>query len=253
VLVLGRATWEAKFIITALEESGWLVDARLSVAPGIDITQGAPSAPDTARHLAVIVFDPPAARVAAAIARYVRGGGGAVIVGEAGRSTAVAAIAAGRATSRVRPSVTSFADDAPRRALGFFAIAPRPDAIVLEDRGGRVAVAARRVDAGRVVQLGYDETWRWRLGGGDRAVDAHRTWWSTIISSVAHRAAVPLPDEQHVDDAPLARLVDALGQPSVATVSAQRAVWWPSPALLFTLLTALLLVEIASRRLRGAP
>ncbi|HJR64995.1 MAG TPA: hypothetical protein VJ802_01095, partial [Gemmatimonadaceae bacterium] len=31
VLVLGRATWEAKFVIAALEEAGWLVDARLSV------------------------------------------------------------------------------------------------------------------------------------------------------------------------------------------------------------------------------
>jgi hypothetical protein len=253
VLVIGRATWEAKFVITALEESGWLVDARLSVAPGIEIAQGAPSAPDTTRHLAVIVLDPPAARVASAIARYVRGGGGAIIAGEGGHATSLGAIAAGRNGSRVRPSSIAFADAAPRRALAFFAIAPRADAIALEEQGERVAVAARRVDAGRVVQLGYDETWRWRLGGGNRAVDAHGSWWSTLVSNVAYRAAVPLPDERLADDAPLARLVDALGPPRGASAPLRPEPWRPSPVLLFTFLITLLLAEVASRRLRGAP
>jgi hypothetical protein len=253
VLVIGRATWEAKFVITALEESGWLVDARLAVAPGIDVTQGAPSAPDTARHVAVVVLDPLAARFASAITRYVRSGGGAIIAGESGRSTSLSAIAAGRTRSRVRPSSLAFADDAPRGALAFFAIAPGADAIVLEERGGRVAVAARRVVAGRVLQLGYDETWRWRLGGGDRALDAHRTWWSALVSSVAYRAVVPLPDESVLDDAPLARLVDALGSPRAADMPSRPTPWRPSPALLFSLLAALLLVEVASRRVRGAP
>jgi hypothetical protein len=253
VLVIGRATWEAKFVITALEETGWFVDARLSVAPGIEITQGTPSAPDTARHLAVIVLDPPSPRVASTIARYVRGGGGAIIAGEGGHATSLEAIAAGRTGSRVRASSLTFVDDAPRRALAFFAIAPRPDAIVLDERGGRVAVAARRVDAGRVVQLGYEETWRWRLGGGERAVDAHRAWWSALVSSVAHRAAVPLYDEPHTEDAPFARLVDALGMPRAASVPVRPTPWRPAPAMLFAFLTALLLAEVASRRVRGAP
>jgi hypothetical protein len=253
VLVLGRATWEAKFVVSALEEVGWLVDARLSVAPGIDVTQGAPSAPDTARHLAVIVLDPPSPSVASAITRYVRSGGGAIIAGAGAQSTSLAAIAAGRIESRVRPSAIAFADDAPRRALAFLALAPRADAILVEERGSRVAVAARRVDAGRVVQLGYDETWRWRLGGGNRALDAHRAWWSALVSNVAYRGVVRLPDEPHDDDAPLARLVEALGSPRAVSAPAQRTPWRPSAALLFGLVTVLLLTEIASRRLRGAP
>ena len=253
VLVLARATWEAKFVISALEDAGWSVDARLSVAPGVDVTQGTPRLPDTARHAAVVVLDAPSVRTASAIARYVRGGGGAVLSGASARGGALAEIAAGGVRARVRPSTMTFADDSPRRGLSFLAIVPRADAIVLEEHDGRVAAAARRVEAGRVVQLGYDESWRWRLAGGAQAVDAHRAWWSAIVSSVAYRAAAPLSRAEH-DDAPLARLVDALGPSSAeAGTSPTRATWSPPAVLLFALATGLLLIELASRRLRGAP
>ena len=254
VLVLARATWEAKFVISALEEAGWSVDARLSVAPGVDVTQGVARLPDTARHAAVVILDPPAPSTAAAVARYVRGGGGAVLSGASARGGALAEIAAGGVRARVRGSTMTFADDSPRRALAFLAIAPRVDAIVLEERDGGVAAAARRVEAGRVVQLGYDESWRWRLAGGAHAVDAHRAWWSGIVSSVAYRAALPVGGDVHDDDAPLARLVDALGPASTeARTSPESTRWSPPAVLLFGLATGLLLLEIASRRLRGAP
>jgi hypothetical protein len=254
VLVLGRATWEAKFVITALEESGWTVDARLAIAPGVDVTQGAPRSPDTARHAAVVVLDAPSGAATSAIARYVRSGGGAIIGGAAASDGALATVAAGRTGRRTRPSSIAFADDAPRHALAFLAIVPRADAIALEERDGRVAVAGRRVEVGRVVQLGYDETWRWRLGGGAQAVDAHRAWWSALVSSVARRAVGALPRDPRDDDAPLARLVDALGVPSASAGSmAAGARWVPSPVLLFALVGASLLAELASRRLRGAP
>lgn len=254
VLVLARATWEAKFVISALEEAGWSVDARLSVAPGIDVTQGVARLPDTARHAAVVLLDPPPPSTASAIARYVRGGGGAVLSGASAQGGGLAEIAAGGVRVRVRPSTMTFADDSPRRALSFLAIAPRADAIVLEERDGAVAAAARRVEAGRVVQLGYDESWRWRLAGGAHAVEAHRVWWSGIVSSVAYRAALPVRGDAHDDDAPLARLVDALGpsSPEVRT-SPTSATWSPPAVLLFALATGFLLIEIASRRLRGAP
>ena len=254
VLVLGRATWEAKFVIAALEEVGWAVDARLSVAPGIEVTQGVSRSPDTARHGAIVVLDPPSATTAPAVARYARSGGGAILSGASANGSPLIEIAGGRAGARVRASSIAFADDTPRRALGFLAIAPRSDAIVLEERDGRVAAAARRVDAGRVVQLGYDETWRWRLAGGAAALDAHRSWWSSLVSSVAYRAALPLTRGVRDDDAPLARLVDGLGPASRITdaVTAETR-WVPSPALLFGLLSVLLLAELASRRLRGAP
>ncbi len=254
VLVLGRATWEAKFVIAALEEAGWPVDARLSVAPGIEVTQGVARSPDTARHAAVVVLDVPSASTAAAVARYVRSGGGAVLSGTTANASSLTEISVGRAGARIRAASMAFADDRPRRALGFLAIATRDDAVPLEERDGRVAAAARRVDAGRVVQLGYDETWRWRLAGGAQALDAHRSWWSALVSSVAYRAAVPIRRDAADDDAPLARLVEALGPSSSTTAEASaRARGLPSPLLLFTLLSLLLLAELASRRLRGAP
>jgi hypothetical protein len=253
VLVLGRASWEAKFVISALEETGWAVDARVSVAPGVDVTQGTSRLPDTARHAAVIVLSPLSAAAASAVARYARGGGGVILSGAAA-SGALGDIAAGRVGQRVRASSVAFADQAPRQALGFVSLAPRADAIVLEQRDGRVAAAARRVEQGRVVQVGYDESWRWRLAGGGQAVEAHRTWWSAIVSSVAYRAAVPLVREYPDEDAPRARLVEALGPPRSPSPAALAASGWrPSPWLLFVLMTALLVAELASRRLRGAP
>src|SRR5687768_12138877 len=56
VLVLGSAGWETKFVIAALEEAGWSVDARIRVAPGVETVQGTGLAPDTARHSAVIAL-----------------------------------------------------------------------------------------------------------------------------------------------------------------------------------------------------
>jgi hypothetical protein len=254
VLVLGRATWESKFVISALEEAGWPVDARLSVAPGVEVTQGASRSPDTAGHAAVVVLDAPSANTASDIARYVRDGGGGIMSSASAGRASLAEIAAGRSGARIRASSIAFADDTPRRALGFLAIAPRTDAIVLEERDGRVAAAARRVEAGRVIQLGYDETWRWRLAGGPQALDAHRSWWSGLVSSVAYRATMPLPRIRGEDGAPLAHLVDALGRSSPAPrLRPTGARWSASPALLFAIVSVLLVAELASRRLRGAP
>src|SRR5215207_3304329 len=40
VLVLGRAGWESKFVVAALEERGWAVSARMPVAPTVVVAQG---------------------------------------------------------------------------------------------------------------------------------------------------------------------------------------------------------------------
>ena len=253
LLVLARVGWEAKFVITALEEAGWTVDARLAIAPGHEVQQGAPRPPDTARYAAVVMLDAPSPAAAGATARYVRAGGGAVLVGSAASARSMAALAAGRTGPRVRPSALAFADDAPRRALAFFPLVPRADANVLEEREGRVAAAARRVDAGRITQIGYDETWRWRLAGGPQAPDAHRAWWSAVVASVAYRAAVPVSRAPGDDEAPLARLVDVLGTPVARPALVERDQFRPSPHVLFALVSLLLLLELASRRLRGAP
>ena len=253
VAVLGRAGWEAKFVIAALEESGWKVSARLAVAPDIFVRQGSVKL-DTASTGVVVALDSTAAHDARAIERFVRSGGGLVLAGDAARSTAFARVAVGRVGTRVRSAAISFSDSAPRRALGFYPIAaPADEAVPLESRGGALAVAARRVGAGRVVQLGYDESWRWRLQGGTASPDAHRAWWSAVVGSAAYRSAHPLAlHAEALDPAPLAAAYSALGVP----VAAERATPARStrPALrgwMLLALLAMLLAEWTSRRLRG--
>src|SRR5690606_16571189 len=144
---------------------------------------------DTSVTGAVVVLDSTAARDSREIARFVRSGGGLVLAGEAARSESFSSLAAGRAGARVRAASIAFSDSAPRRALGFFPVAAVDGAVPIETREGAIAVAARRAGAGRVVQVGYDATWRWRLQGGSDSPEAHRAWWSQVVGSAAYRAA----------------------------------------------------------------
>lgn len=255
VAVLGRAGWEAKFIIAALEERGWKVSARLAVAPGIFVRQGKVEL-DTARTGVVVALDSSAWRDSRAIERFVRSGGGLVLAGEAAHGAAFARLAAGRAGERVRAATITFSDSAPRRALGFYPVASRvADAVVLESRDGAAAVAARRVGAGRVVQVGYDESWRWRLQGGSGSPEAHRAWWSAVVGSAAYRPSLELPTpSEALDPAPLAATYSRLGPPVEPVQTAPPSA--PAPALrgwMLVALFAMLLAEWASRRLRGMP
>jgi hypothetical protein len=125
--------------------------------------------------------------------------------------------------------------------------------VPLESRDGRVIAAARRAGAGRVVQLGYDETWRWRLAGTGDAPAAHRDYWSAVVSAASYRATKPIESAaaRAGDAAPLASLYADLGAPSAphaAPLHIGAGVrWW-----MFALLALLLLAEWGSRRLRGA-
>jgi hypothetical protein len=252
VVVLGRAGWEGKFVMAALEERGWKVSSRLRVGPNVFITQGTPLALDTAHTGAVIALDSSAASYASAIAAFERSGGGVVLAGDAPLATSLRALAPGRTGPRVAAASLSFANATPRRALGFFPIvALASDAVPLESRDGRVIAAARRAGAGRVVQLGYDETWRWRLAGSGGAPAAHRDYWSAVVSAAAYRAAKPIAGARASDAAPLASLYADLGAPSVPRaaplhISAGLS-WW-----MFAPFALLLLAEWSSRRLRGA-
>jgi hypothetical protein len=201
------------------------------------------------------VLDSSAVASAAAIAGFVRQGGGLILAGSSARLARFAPLAPGSVGARARPASLAFADSAPRRALGFAPVtALKSDAIPLESRDGRVAVAARRAGMGRVAQVGYDETWRWRLAGGAKSVEAHRAWWSDLVASVAYRPAVPLAavhDAEHAAEAaPLAALISTLGPPAEHEAPAPSSVlpWW-----IFAVIVASLLAEWASRRLRGAP
>jgi hypothetical protein len=252
LLVLGRAGWESKFLVRALEERGWAVDLRLGVAPRNDVIQG-PGAPiDTARYAAVIAVDSSAAPAASRIAAYVRAGGGLVIVGSAAR--VFRPLDSGTPGPRLRNDGV-LSDTAPRRSLGLYPVtALVPAAVVLERRGDAVAVAARRVGQGRVVQVGYDDTWRWRMAGGDSSVARHRAWWAAIVASAAYAPRTARATPSDVDAAPLVHLVEALGRPASPTpaVGSARPPFDPTRSpWVFGALLAALLAEWASRRLRG--
>jgi hypothetical protein len=104
------------------------------------------------------------------------------------------------------------------------------------------------------MQVGYDETWRWRMAGGDEAAAAHREWWSRLVAAVAYAPLVPRGSGvASVDETPLASLVDALGPATpmdrrLAPRTDEARITW----ILFTLVATSLLAEWTARRLRGA-
>lgn len=253
LLLLGRAGWESKFVAAALEERGWKLDARLRLSPRGDVRQGPATPLDTARYAAVLVLDSIGNAEAQAVARFVREGGGAVIAVPVAEAAALAALSAGPPAAPLpgrEPFDSTLAE--PRRSLELAPIAPREDAVVLERRGSAVAVAARRIERGRVVTSGYRDTWRWRMGGGEGSVQSHRDWWADLVAGVAYAGRVTRQARPDTDEAPLAKLIDRLG-PARAAPAGPGPGLGISRAWLFGLLAAALLLEWASRRLRGAP
>jgi hypothetical protein len=247
VLVIGGAGWEGKFAAAALAERGWRVITDFGVAPKIAVTGGAPPALDTARLAAVVVLDSAAAtQLGKGLVRYARSGGGVVFAGDAARSRDVAAIVPGTLMPRTRPPVLP-ADSIGPGATGFYTVALTGDAIALERRPEGVAVAARRVGAGRAIEVGYDDSWRWRMAGGAGGASTHRAWWSQVVGSVAYVGSSG--DGMATSAAPLAALVDRIGPARPAPARATR--WSIDPRVLLMLILGLLLIEWASRRLRG--
>ena len=249
VLVLARAGWEGKFVVAALEERGWEVEARFVVAPDARVEQGT-IAPDTARHAAVVVLDSTAASLAPALARYARSGGGVVLGAAAATLGPLAALSPGRAGALVLPSVAREAGDLSPAALPYRPIALREGGVPLERRGDAVVLAARRAGAGRVALVGLEESWRWRMAGGDDAPAAHRAWWSRVVAAVARtptRAAAVAPEA-----APLAAAVDRLGAPRERPAAGRAAAPAGLPIWAFALALTTFLAEWLLRRLRGA-
>jgi hypothetical protein len=255
LLVLGSAGWESKFVVAALEEAGWSVDASIYVAPGVSVTQGAASPIDTSRYSAVIALDGAASSRAGEIIRYVTSGGGLLLSGAAASIEAFASVRPA-APGRILAPVTLDSEGAPTTlaSLGVIPAASlRPDAIVLERRGAAAITSARRHVAGRVLQQGHLETWRWRMSGRDKSVEDHRDWWTRSVASVAFAPTVrSSSDAAALDPAPVAGLVGALGAssaargPGLASAAASISLWWLAAALALCLLG-----EWSSRRLRG--
>ena len=253
VLVIGTAGWESKFVIAALEEDGWRVDADMRVAPSVDVTQGSLAPIDTSRYSAVIALDGAAASRASDIARYVTSGGGLILAGAAGALDAYSTLRAGTTGNVQTPSVLAGEPGSlTRKSLAILPNASlKPDAIRLDSEAGSTTTAARRHNQGRVLQEGYLETWRWRMSGGDTSPSEHREWWTKAVASVAYAPVVKAAEITN-DNAPVARLVEALGPSSQATTSIASHARSISLWLLATALAISLLGEWLSRRLRGA-
>jgi hypothetical protein len=264
VLVLGGASWESRFTTAALEEAGWTVESEFVVTPrgpagrapdagrGAAVrTRGASGAIDTARYAAVIALDAAAAPRAAAIVRFVQQGGG-LVLGHAAAVGDLRALAPARPGEELRETLGGLLSAAPRRGLAGRALAGlRPDAVVLERRGGTVTMAARRHELGRIVMIGYDDLWRWRMQGGELSPDEHRAWWSQLVSSVAF-APFTAPIVGSGDPAPTAALHAVLGRPGTpAPIASLREFPWA--VFLFAASILLFMLEWTSRRLRGAP
>ena len=253
VLVLGRASWESKFVLAALGEAGWRVRARLPAAPGVAIVDAGLLPIDTSRYDAVVALDSTAADLAPAIARFVGQGGGLVVAGDATRLESFRGITPARAGARRPGRILLDADsttraDLPLRPLG----ALRGDAVELERQSGGIAAVVRRAGAGRALAVGYDESWRWRMLGGASGPAAHRRWWSRMVGVVAPDHDVPRTASVGGDGAPVAALVSALGPPSPAASVGDGSRSDALPVALLVLLALALLAETASRRFRGA-
>ena len=257
ILVVGGAGWEGRFVVAALQERGWPVITKFSVAPKIDIADGAATPLDTSRVAAVVAIDSSAlARLGgeSVVARYVRSGGGLVLAGTAALAANIGELAPGKLGARVRPP-TLPTDTIGLGATGFYPVALAPSGIALERRAGGVAVASRRVGSGRVIAVGYDDSWRWRMAGGPGSDAAHREWWTRVVGSVAYAppgnvaASTWTTTIAAAASAPLAYLVERAG---VAQPAPPRPAGWSvDRQLLLMLMMILLLIEWGSRRLRG--
>ena len=251
IVVIGDAGWEGKFIVSALKERGWPVIARFHVAPSVDVAQGVTPPLDTSRVAAVVAIDTTVQSLGAALERFVRSGGGLVLAGPASLAAAVAPLRAGSLDARTRPSALP-TDTIGLGATGFYPVtALRADGVALDRRAGAIAVAARRVGAGRVLQIGFDDSWRWRMAGGPGSEVAYGDWWARAVASVAYLpAATPRITNSPAASAPTAHLIDRLG-PS-RPIAADKT---PRPPvdrrLLLALIMILLLAEWSSRRMRG--
>ena len=248
IVVIGTAGWEAKFVVAALEERGWPVTARFVVAPNVDVGQVGEL--DTARVAAIVAVDTVVQRYGAAVARFVHMGGGLVLAGASSQAAAASDLAPGAVGARFRPAVLP-RDTLELGSTGFFPVTSlKPDAVALERRTGGVAIAARRVGAGRVIQVGYDDSWRWRMAGSAGSENAHREWWSHLVAAVAYAPEAPRSSAATTASAPLAFLVDRIG-PARASPPEGSGRGPIDRRLLLSLIMILLLLEWGSRRLRG--
>ena len=250
VLVIGAAGWESKFVVAALEEDGWTVAARVTVAPGAIVRQELPARIDTGSVSAVVVLDSTSSLDAIVISRFVAEGGGLIAAGAGVNHPSLRAILASRVASTSAGEIGGLLGTTPREGLSARLFRASATSVPLERRGSAPVVVARRVGSGRVIAIGYDDTWRLRMTPAMESAPAtHRAWWSSLVASAAYTRPIPR-DVPATDEAPLAATIDALGPP-VATRLPPPTSHLAWEAWLAALAAGAVLAEWLSRRLRG--
>jgi hypothetical protein len=252
LLVVGRVGWESKFLVRALEERGWRVDMQLAVTPQARVTQGSTTSLDTGRTAAVLVVGEATGISPTALQRYVRDGGGVILLDGAELTLPTLAVGDTSVVGSAPPTSTHERGAAPPALVPLRPIVRlRDSASPIERRDGLTAVAIEARGAGQVEQIGYRDLWRWRMRG-DSGVAAHRRWWAARVSEVAYAPATRALQPVDADPAPLIAWIDRIGPPSAGGREARFPFRQPSLGWLLTAILAALVSEWWSRRLRGA-
>jgi hypothetical protein len=221
------------------------------IAPAALVRQGPPAAVDTATISVLVVLDSTSSLDAGAVARFATDGGGVVAAGAGVRHPALRALLP-RSSGTTDGAVGALLGTSPRDGLNARTFVVSSGAVAIEQRGESPVIAGRRVGSGRVLVVGYDDTWRLRMTPPDEgAPAAHRDWWSSLVGSAAHARLVPRTVVS-VDEAPLAATIDALGEPLPTEQLPANDRRWPWDVLLAIVAGFGLLGEWVSRRLRGA-
>ena len=274
ILLIGEASWEAKFTSAALEEQGWSVDARYALGKNVVVVQGAPHEPDTARYAAVIVLDSAALPHVAAIRRYAQSGGGVLIAGAATTLREFGELLPARTRTQQAGVPGGLGTPTPQLAFPWRPLVPDSNALVIARSlhakpGGAdgATIVAKRFGAGRVIEVAFSDVWEWRMAGPEGSVDAHRRWWSNLVSMVAYAPEATAAgassrsarDSRECLDgpgnaAPYADMIARFGNsaPMPLALKSDRDPGRVRQQLLLVVAVVTLLLEWASRRLRGA-
>jgi hypothetical protein len=197
LVATGPPTWESRFLLRALDETGATTDAILPLGRGLHVGGPAPTIPLSAAALGaydVVVVLPGAdlsATERSTLERFVAGGGGLLAVGRADlwATLGLAAVP--------RPDRTFDAGTIAWRLP--VDLAPLPDAEVrpaarpLDGLGPGVYTAAyaesgpllvlRAHGHGRAAGSGLLETWPWRMEAG--RTEEHREFWRSLTDWLA--------------------------------------------------------------------
>jgi len=197
LVAAGAPSWESRFVVRALEESGATVELSQPLGRGLAVRQGGGGVPADATALArfdaVLVLeggDPDAARRAALADYASRLGGGVLRVGGGGAGplraadgSGAAAAVAGELVRWTLPAELAALPPARVRSASTPVGRPVPGAMVAASGPGGALLALRPAGRGRTAALGLTETWRWRMEAG--RVAEHREFWRSLVDWLA--------------------------------------------------------------------